>query len=63
MREGWDTDGEHLRRWRTLGALKNDIIIIIIIIIINVLMKVTPNVIRCRCTSVVDANRQYESQS
>jgi len=25
VREGWDTDGEHLRRWRTLGALKDDL--------------------------------------
>jgi len=24
VREGWDTDGEHLRRWMTLGALKDD---------------------------------------
>ena len=25
VKEGWDTDGKHLRRWRTLGALKDDL--------------------------------------
>jgi len=24
-RDGWETEGEHLKRWRTFGALKDDI--------------------------------------